>query len=127
MDHRMYLVLRRGAIDSLGRAGALAGAAVVACTRAFDVPEVWRERPRKVCLRARNGAQWDAVLELPHALAGDRDGGAGAAPPAARAGAAVAALPPQEPAARGTLLAKLQAMSGELEAPPAQASAPPGA
>src|SRR4051812_26017193 len=70
---------------------------------------------RARCLRARNGAQWDAVLELPHALAGDRDG------------AAVAALPPQEPAARGTLLAKLQAMSGELAAPAARASAPPGA
>src|SRR4051794_7283204 len=112
---RMYLVLRRGAIDSLDRAGTLAGAAAVACTRRFEVPEGWRERPRKVCLRARNAAQWDAVLDLPHALAGERDG------------AAVAALPPQEPAPRGTLLARLQAMSGELEPPPAQAAAPPGA
>jgi hypothetical protein len=112
---RMYLVLRRGAIETLDRAGALAGAAAVSCTRAFAIDEAWRERPRKVCLRARNAAQWDAVLELPHALAGERDG------------AAVAALPPQDPAPRGTLLAKLQAMSGELEPPPAQATAPPGA
>jgi peptidyl-tRNA hydrolase len=111
----MYLVLRRGAIDSLDRAGALAGAAAVACTRAFAIPEAWRERPRKVCLRARNPAQWEAVLELPHALAGEREG------------ASVAALPPQPPAARGTLLAKLQAMSGELEPPPRRAEAPPGA
>src|SRR5881628_278919 len=111
MAERMYLVLRRGAVASLDRAGALAGAAAVACTRRFDVPDAWRERPRKVCLRARNAAQWEAVLELPHALAGERDG------------AAVAALPPQEPAPRGTLLAKLQAMSGELEPPPRRESA----
>src|SRR4051812_23167352 len=112
---RMYLVLRRGAIDSLDRAGVLAGAAAVTCARQFEMPEVWRERPRKVCLRARNPGQWDAVLELPHALAGEREG------------AGAAALPPQDPAPRGTLLAKLQAMSGELEPPPARASAPPGA
>jgi peptidyl-tRNA hydrolase PTH2 len=111
---RMYLVLRRGAIETLGEAGALAGAAAVRCTRAFEVPEAWRERPRKVCLRARNPAQWESVLELPHALAGERDG------------AAVAALPPQEPAPPGTLVAKLQAMSGDLEPPPREASAPPG-
>jgi hypothetical protein len=112
---RMYLVLRRGAIESLGEAGALAGLAAVRCTREFAIPEAWRARPRKVCLRARNPAQWEAALELPHALAGERDG------------AAVAALPPQEPAPRGTLLAKLQAMSGDLEPPPQRASAPPGA
>jgi hypothetical protein len=113
---RMYLVLRRGAIDTLSEAGALAGLAAVRCTRELAVPDAWRERPRKVCLRARNPGQWEAVLELPHALAGERDG------------AAVAALPPQEPAPRGTLLAKLQAMSGDLEPPPREArDAPPGA
>jgi peptidyl-tRNA hydrolase len=111
----MYLVVRRGAVDSLAQAGALAGAAAVACTRSFEIAEAWRERPRKVCLRARNPGQWEAVLELPHALAGVRDG------------AAVAALPPQPPAPRGSLLAKLQAMSGELEPPPVDAGAPPGA
>ena len=57
---RMYLVLRRGAIAELARAGELAGAAAVACLRAFATqPEyaetiaAWRERPGKVCLRAR--------------------------------------------------------------------------
>jgi hypothetical protein len=110
----MYLVLRRGAIDDLATAGVLAAEAAVRCVREHEVPEAWRERPRKVCLRARNPAQWDAVLELPHALAGDRDG------------AAVAALPPQEPAPRGTLLGKLQAMSGDLEPAPAEVRLRPG-
>ena len=32
---RMYLVLRRGAIAELARAGELAGAAAVACLRVF--------------------------------------------------------------------------------------------
>jgi hypothetical protein len=57
---RMYLVLRRGAIATLARAGELAGGAAVACLRAFaDDPDhqetiaQWRERPGKVCLRAR--------------------------------------------------------------------------
>ena len=57
---RMYLVLRRGAIAELARAGELAGAAAVACLRVFETqPEhegaiaAWRERPGKVCLRAR--------------------------------------------------------------------------
>jgi hypothetical protein len=110
----MYLVLRRGAVDALAPAGELAGAAAVACVRAFaEDPLVapWRERPRKVCLRARNPAQWQAVLEERHALAGDPDG------------ASMAALPPQPPAPRGSLLGRLQAMSGELAPPP---SGPPG-
>ena len=57
---RLYLVLRRGAIAELARAGELAGAAAVACLRTFETqPEhaetiaAWRERPGKVCLRAR--------------------------------------------------------------------------
>jgi len=98
----MYLVLRRGAIGTLERAGELAGAAAVRCVRELgDAPAfaAWHERPRKVCLRARNPAQWRQVLELPHA------------------GEEVVALPPMPAPERGTLLAKLQAMSGELEAP----------
>ena len=86
----MYLVLRRGALEDLSDAGALAGAAAVACVRAFAAdPEhaaalaAWRERPGKVCLRARTEPQWRAVLEEPHALAGDADG------------AGVVALPPR--------------------------------
>ncbi len=102
----MYLVLRRGAVTSLERAGVLAGEAAVGCVRAFagepDL-EAWRARPGKVCLRARTGGQWRGVLEEPHVLAGD----------------AVAALPPRRRSARGPLLEKLQAMSTELEPPPA--------
>jgi peptidyl-tRNA hydrolase len=111
---RMYLVLRRGAIARLARAGELAGAAAVACLRAFgDDPEhreaiaAWRARPGKVCLRARTAAQWEQVLAEPHALAGDA------------AGEAVAALPPRPRSLRGPLLERLQAMSTALDPPPA--------
>jgi hypothetical protein len=58
---RMYLVLQRGAVASLARAGELAGAAAVACVRAFDGDPAlvaWRPRPGKVCLRARTASQW---------------------------------------------------------------------
>jgi peptidyl-tRNA hydrolase len=111
---RMYLVLQRGAVTRLARAGELAGAAAVRCVRAFAgdaALEQWRERPGKVCLRARNESQWRQVLEEPHALAGDRDG------------EAAAALPPRPRSARGPLLERLQAMSTQLEPPPE--SAPP--
>jgi peptidyl-tRNA hydrolase len=115
---RMYLVLRRGAVSDLARAGELAGAAAVACVRAFaDDPDhaealaAWRARPGKVCLRARTAAQWDAVLEEPHALAGDPGG------------EAVAALAPRRRSQRGPLLERLQAMSSALEPPPAAADA----
>jgi peptidyl-tRNA hydrolase len=112
----MYLVLRRGAIAQLARAGELAGAAAVACLRAFeedpehrDTIAAWRERPGKVCLRARTNAQWEQVLAEPHALAGEPDG------------EAVAALPPRPRSARGPLLERLQAMSTALEPAPARA------
>jgi peptidyl-tRNA hydrolase len=118
----MYLVLRRGAIAQLARAGELAGAAAVACLRRFEEDPVhadavvaWRQRPGKVCLRARTNAQWDQVLAEPHALAGDRDG------------ESVAALPPRARSERGPLLERLQAMSTALEPPPAQAEDRPGA
>jgi peptidyl-tRNA hydrolase len=113
----MYLVLRRGAIASLARAGELAGAAAVACVRAFaDDPAHaealagWRQRPGKVCLRARTVAQWQQVLAEPHALAGDADG------------EAVVALPPRRRSERGPLLERLQAMSAALEPPPQRAA-----
>lgn len=106
---RMYLVVRRGAVESLARAGELAGAAAVGCLRRFehdpahaDAIAAWRERPGKVCLRARTQGQWEQVLEEPHALAGD----------------AVAALPPRARSERGPLLERLQAMSTALEPPP---------
>jgi peptidyl-tRNA hydrolase len=118
---RMYLVLRRGAIAALARAGELAGAAAVACLRQFEAdPEhaeaiaAWRERPGKVCLRARTLAQWEQVLAEPHALAGDADG------------ESVAALPPRRRSQRGPLLERLQAMSTALEPPPEDAPAEPG-
>jgi hypothetical protein len=99
--YRMYLVVRRGAFTDLGTGGELAGAAAVACARAFETPDEWRARPGKVTLRARTGGQWDRGLELPHALAGD----------------AVAALPPMRRSERPPLLTKLQAMSTALEPP----------
>ena len=109
---RMYLVVRRGAVSSLAEGGELAGAAAVACVRAFagdaDLA-AWRLRPGKVTLRARGG-QWDALLaEEPHVLAGD----------------AVAALPPRRRSARGPLLERMQAMTTALEPPPAEADPDP--
>ncbi|HEX5620709.1 MAG TPA: hypothetical protein VFX51_19975 [Solirubrobacteraceae bacterium] len=101
---RMYLVVRRGAVTELARAGELAGAAAVACVRDPEFAEAvaaWRPRPGKVCLRARSDGQWHGVLEEPHALAGD----------------AVAALPPRRRSERGPLLERLQAMSTQLEPP----------
>jgi hypothetical protein len=110
---RMYLVLRRGAIAELARAGELAGAAAVACLRTFEAHPghqeaiaAWRERPGKVCLRARSAAQWEQVLAEPHALAGAADG------------EAVIALPPRRRSQHGPLLERLQAMSTALEPPP---------
>ena len=112
---RMYLVLRRGAIAELARAGELAGAAAVACLRVFETqPEheeaiaAWRERPGKVCLRARTNAQWAQVLAEPHTLAG------------APEGEAVVALPPRKRSERGPLLERLQAMSTDLGPAPTE-------
>jgi len=105
---RMFLVLRRGAVETLERAAVLGGAAAVACVRSFEIDPEWRERPGKICLRARNPAQWAAVLEEPHALAGDPGG------------ESVAALPPRRRSERGPLLEKLQAMSTDLGAPPTE-------
>src|ERR671923_682239 len=111
---RMYLVVLRGAVQDLARAAELAGAAAVACVRepAFEeAVEAWRQRPGKVCLRARTVSQWEQVLEEPHTLAGD----------------AVAALPPRRRSERGPLLERLQAMSTELGEAPATAPPRPGA
>ncbi len=118
---RMYLVVRRGAIAELARAGELAGAAAVACLRVFETqPEpaetiaAWRRRPGKVCLRARTSGQWEQVLAAPHTLAGEADG------------EAVVALPPRRRSQRGPLLERLQAMSTALEPPPEDAPEEPG-
>ena len=69
----------------------------------------WRERPGKVCLRARTSGQWEQVLAEPHTLAGQADG------------EAVVALPPRRRSQRGPLLERLQAMSSALEPPPEDA------
>jgi Peptidyl-tRNA hydrolase PTH2 len=119
---RMYLVLRRGAIETIARAGELAGAAAVACLRRFgDDPErreaiaQWRERPGKVCLRARTQAQWEQILGEPGVVvAGEPDG------------EAVAALAPRRRSQRGDLLERLQAMSTALHAPPERANGDDG-
>src|ERR687889_2080329 len=105
----MFLVVRRGAVTTIARGGELAGAAAVACVRAFENderfgPEMaeWRPRPGKVTLRARGG-QWPRALEEPHAIAGDPDG------------ESVIALPPRRRSQRGPLLEQMQAMTSELE------------
>jgi Peptidyl-tRNA hydrolase PTH2 len=111
---RMYLVVRRGAVTDLARAGELACAAAVACVREpcfAEAVAAWRPRPGKVCLRARSDGQWQQVLEEPHTLAGD----------------AVAALPPRRRSERGPLLERLQAMSTDLGTAPESAPAVPGA
>jgi peptidyl-tRNA hydrolase len=108
----MYLVVRRGAVSGLARAGALAGAAAVACVRTFAADprfaaalEAWRPRPRKVCLRARGG-QWGQVLDEPHAAAAD-DG--------------IIALPPCRRSTRASVVARMQAMSTALHPAPERA------
>jgi hypothetical protein len=109
----MYLVARRGALRGLERACALAGAAAVGCVRRYGADQgfehdfaAWRERPRKVVLRARGG-QWNEVLAEPHVLAGDEQG------------EAVIALPPRGPSDRGETLGRLQAMTSDLGPVPA--------
>ena len=106
---RMYLVVRRGAVDSIARGSELAGAAAVRCVREFaedPALQEWRPRPGKVTLRARGG-QWGRVLEEAHAV-----GGYG-----------VIALPPRRRSERGQLLEQMQAMTSALE--PAEVVADP--
>jgi hypothetical protein len=103
----MFLVVRRGAVGSIAEAGEMAGAAAVACVRAFagdEDLEAWRPRPGKVTLRARNASQWEQVLESePHVVIAG----------------AVAAIPPRRRSQRGPLLERLQAMTTTLEPAPA--------
>jgi hypothetical protein len=106
---RLFLVVRRNALSTLARGGELAGAAAVACVRAFDGDErfakdlaAWRRRPGKVMLRARPAQWWQLLAEEPHVLSGDPDG------------EAVAALPPRRRSARGPLLERMQAMTSAL-------------
>jgi hypothetical protein len=106
----MYIVVRRGAFETIDEGGRLAGIAAVRALREFaDDPAVeeWRPRPGKVVLRARSPSQWARVLEEPHAAASD----------------GVVALPPRRRSQRGDALTKIQAMSTELEPPPATSDA----
>jgi peptidyl-tRNA hydrolase len=108
----MYLIVRRGAVDSIARGGELAGAAAVRCVREFaDDPRMaeWRPRPGKVTLRARGG-QWPRAMEEPHAIAGDPEG------------ESVVALPPRRRSEREVLLDQMQAMTSALEPPPSSVS-----
>ncbi len=104
---RLYIVVRRGAFDSIDEGGRLAGIAAVQVLHEHPVPDEWRQRPGKVVLRARSPSQWARVLEEPHAKAGD----------------GVVALPPRRRSERGDALTKLQAMSTELEPAPDTADA----
>ena len=102
----MYIVVRRGAFETIDEGGRLAGLAAVKVLQEFaDDPALadWRPRPGKVVLRARSPSQWARVLEEPHAAASD----------------GVVALPPRRRSERGDALTKIQAMSTELEPPPA--------
>ena len=101
----MYIVVRRGAFETIDEGGRLAGLAAVRALREFaGDPAVaeWLPRPGKVVLRARSPSQWARVLEEPHAAASD----------------GVVALPPRRRSERGDALTKIQAMSTELEPPP---------
>jgi hypothetical protein len=106
----MYIVVRRGAFETIDEGGRLAGLAAVRTLEQFagdPAIEEWRPRPGKVVLRARSPPPWARVLEEPHAAASD----------------GVVALPPRRRSERGEALTKIQAMSTELEAPPADVRA----
>jgi hypothetical protein len=101
----MYIVIRRGAFETIDEGGRLAGLAAVRALSEFagdPAIEEWLPRPGKVVLRARSPSQWARVLEEPHAAASD----------------GVVALPPRRRSERGDALTKIQAMSTELEPPP---------
>jgi peptidyl-tRNA hydrolase len=113
---RMFIVVRRGAVDGIARGGELAGAAAVRCVRTFEHDErfaaalaAWRPRPGKVTLRARGG-QWDQLLaEEAHVAGGD----------------GVVALPPRRRSERGPLLERLQAMTSAVAPPPEEVDPDP--
>ena len=103
----MYIVVRRGAFETIDEGGRLAGLAAVRALAEFGADPEWIARPGKVVLRARSPSQWARVLEEPHAAASD----------------GVVALPPRRRSERGDALTKIQAMSTELEPPPADVRA----
>jgi threonine aldolase len=104
----MYIVVRRGAFESIDAGGRMAGLAAARVLQEFPVDPEWVQRPGKVVLRARSPSQWERVLEEPHSVGGD----------------GVVALPPRRRSRRSQTLMKIQAMSTELAPPPPWASAP---
>ena len=104
--YRMYIVIRRGAFTSLSDGGRMVGLAAVRAVRAFDMPAEWLARAGKVVLRARQPSQFARLLDEPHAVGGD----------------GVIALPPRRRSERSETLLKIQAMSTELDPPPASAT-----
>lgn len=104
----MYIVVRRGAFDTVDEGGRMVGLAAARVLSEFDVAPEWLKRPGKVVLRARSHSQWERVLEEPHVAGGE----------------GVVALPPRRRSERSETLTKIQAMSTPLLAPPAWAAAP---
>src|SRR3954452_738754 len=104
----MYIVVRRGAFDSVDEGGRMAGLAAARVLSEFEVDPEWLARPGKVVLRARSPSQWERVLAEPHAVGGE----------------GVVALPPRRRSERSETLMKIQAMSTELLAPPVWGAAP---
>src|SRR4051812_23257555 len=105
----MYIVVRRGAFETIDAGGRMAGLAAARVLDEFEVADEWLARPGKVVLRARSPSQWERVLAEPHAVGGE----------------GVVALPPRRRSERSETLMKIQAMSTEL-LPPAVWGAAPG-
>src|SRR5262245_51539497 len=104
----MYIVVRRGAFESIDAGGRMAGLAAARVLSEFAVDEEWLRRPGKVVLRARSPSQWERIVAEPHAVGGE----------------GVGALPRRRRSERSETLTKIQAMSTELTPPPEWASAP---
>src|SRR3954451_2359052 len=104
----MYIVVRRGAFETIDAGGRMAGLAAARVLDEFEVAPEWLQRPGKVVLRARSPSQLERGLGEPHVAWGD----------------GVAALPPRRRSERSQTLTKIQAMSTPLLAPPAWAAAP---
>src|SRR4051794_19109437 len=104
----MYIVVRRGAFETIDAGGRMAGLAAARVLDEFEVADEWLARPGKVVLRARSPSQWERVVCEPHSVGGE----------------GVIALPPRRRSERSETLMKIQAMSTALVAAPAWAAAP---
>jgi peptidyl-tRNA hydrolase len=67
----MYYVVRTGVPLTLEQAMVAAGGAAVECIERYGAPDEWRDRPRKVALRANDGDFEQAREEEPCAVSGD--------------------------------------------------------